>query len=304
MPGMTADDLQHRFGIPETAGFETGSGGLVRLRLATPAAKAEVYLHGGHVTHYQPRGSGPVLFTSAQSRFDAKAAIRGGVPVIFPWFGPRADDASAPVHGFARTAEWDVESVARQADGGVLVVLRLDASDATRSAWPHPFVLRHRITVGAALDLALVVDNPSAEPLVFEEALHTYLAVGDVREVSVTGLGGTTYIDKTDGMRRKPQGGEPLRLTAETDRVYLGTRAACVVDDPAGGRRLVVDKAGSETTVVWNPWAAKAHAMADLGGEEWLRMLCVETANAADDRVTLPPGARHEMRAVIRAESR
>lgn len=304
MRGMTADDLQHRFGIPAAARFETGPGGLVRLRLATPVAEAEVYLHGGHVTHYQPRGSGPVLFASAQSRFDAKAAIRGGVPVIFPWFGPRADDASAPMHGFARTAEWDVGSVARQADGGVVVVLRLDASDATRSAWPHPFVLRHRITVGAALDLALVVDNPSAEPLVFEEALHTYLAVGDVREVSVTGLGGTTYIDKTDGMRRKPQGGEPLRLTGETDSVYLGTRAACVVDDPAGGRRLVVDKAGSETTVVWNPWAAKAHAMADLGGEEWLRMLCVEPANAADNRVTLPPGARHEMRAVIRAESR
>jgi len=300
MPGMTADDLQHRFGIPEAARFETGPGGLVRLRIATPVAEAEVYLHGGHVTHYQPRGSGPVLFTSAQSRFDAKAAIRGGVPVIFPWFGPRADDPSAPMHGFARTAEWDVGSVARQADGGVLVVLRLDASDATRSAWPHPFVLRHRITVGAALDLALVVDNPSAEPLVFEEALHTYLAVGDVREVSVTGLGGTTYIDKTDGMRRKPQGGEPLRLTAETDRVYLGTRAACVVDDPAGGRRLVVDKAGSGTTVVWNPWAAKARAMADLGDEEWLRMLCIETANAADDRVTLAPGARHEMRATIR----
>jgi len=101
-------------------------------------------------------------------------------------------------------------------------------------------------------------------------------------------------------MRRTRQGGEPLRLTGETDRVYPATRAACVVDDTAGGRRLVVDKAGSGTTVVWNPWAAKARAMADLGDEEWLRMLCIETANAADDRVRLAPGARHEMRATIR----
>lgn len=303
MPGATADDLQRRFGLPGVARFETGPGGLVRCSVTTPAAEAEVYLHGGHVTHYQPRGARPVLFTSAQSRFDATAAIRGGVPVIFPWFGARADHPSAPAHGFARTAEWEVESV-RRADGGVAVVLRLDAGEAMRAAWPHPFVLRHRVTVGAALDLALVVDNPGAGPLVFEEALHTYLAVGDVREALVTGLGGTTYIDKTDGMRRKHQGGGPLRLNGETDSVYLATRAACVVDDPAGGRRLVVDKAGSDTTVVWNPWAAKARAMADLGDEEWLRMLCVETANAADDRVTLAPGARHEMRALIRVEPR
>jgi glucose-6-phosphate 1-epimerase len=120
----------------------------------------------------------------------------------------------------------------------------------------------------------------------------------------VTGLAGTTYVDKTDGMARKHLGPEPLRLTSETDSVYVSTRATCVVDDPAGRRRLVVEKEGSETTVVWNPWATKAKALSDLGAEEWPGMMCIETANAADNRVTLAPGARHRMRATIRAESR
>lgn len=300
----STDALQRRLGIPDAVGFEDGPNGLQRLRVVTDAAEAEIYLHGGHVTGYQPRGARPVLFVSSRSRFEPEAAIRGGVPVIFPWFGAKPDDPAAPVHGFARTAAWGAESVEREPDGRVVVVLRLAPDDATRAAWPHDFVLRHRVTVGPTLDLALVVENRGAAPLVFEEALHTYLAVEDVRIVSVSGLAGTTYLDKTDGMAGKRQGPAPLTFTGETDRIYLATRSACVLDDPGGNRRIVVDKAGSATTVVWNPWAAKGRAMSDLGEDEWLRMLCIETANAADDRVTLAPGARHEMRATIRVEPR
>jgi glucose-6-phosphate 1-epimerase len=301
---MRVDELQHRFGIDGVARFEAGAGGLIRLRVTTEAAEAEVYLHGGHVTHFQPRGTPPVLFLSARSKFGGGAAIRGGVPVIFPWFGARAGDPAAPPHGFARAAAWSVESVERAADGRVTAVLRLEPDDAMRAVWPHAFVLRHRVRVGAALDMTLEVENRSGAPLVFEEALHTYLAVADVQQVTVTGLAGTRYVDKTAAMALKVQGAEPLRLTGETDSVYLATRAACVVDDPRGGRRLVVEKDGSDTTVVWNPWAAKARALSDLGDEEWPAFVCVETANAADDRVTLAPGGRHAMRASLRVEPR
>lgn len=299
---MTVEELQRRFGIDGVARFEAGAGGLARLRVTTEAAEAEVYLHGGHVTHFQPRGTPPVLFLSARSKFGAGAAIRGGVPVIFPWFGARAGDPAAPAHGFARAAAWSVESVERAADGCVTAVLRLEPGDAMWAAWPHAVVLRHRVHVGAALDMTLEVENRSGAPLVFEEALHTYLAVADVRQITVTGLAGIRYVDKTAAMALKVQGAEPLRLTGETDSVYLATRAACVVDDPRGGRRLVVEKDGSATTVVWNPWVAKARAMSDLGDEEWPSFVCVETANAADDRVTLAPGGRHAMRATLRVE--
>ena len=150
--------------------------------------------------------------------------------------------------------------------------------------------------------MALEVVNTSPTPFTFEAALHTYLAVGDIRAVGVTGLEDTAYIDKVDGMTRKRHGAEPLRLTGETDRVFLGTTARCVVDDRALDRRLIVDKTGSASTVVWNPWSTKAAGIADLEPDDWRRMVCVETANAADDAVTLAAGARHVMTATLRVE--
>jgi glucose-6-phosphate 1-epimerase len=291
--------LRSRHEIPAALEFREGPGGLVRAELASGTAQAHVYLHGANVTHYGPAGRKPVLFASARSFYAPDKAIRGGVPVIFPWFGSRPGAPTAPQHGFARVAEWTVLG-AERSDGAVSILLGLASSEATRAVWPFDFEARYRVTLGVALDLALEIRNASARAFTFEEALHTYLAVTDVTEIAVTGLAGATYIDKTDGLRRKRQDGEPVRIAGETDRVYLGTRTACVVDDPRGSRRLVVEKSGSATTVVWNPWRDKAKAMADLGDEEWRSMVCIETANAVDDAVTLQPGERHEMRASIR----
>jgi D-hexose-6-phosphate mutarotase len=156
--------------------------------------------------------------------------------------------------------------------------------------------------VGAALEVTLTVENRSSSAFAFQEALHTYLHVGDAEAASVHGLGGATYIDKADGMARKGQGGEPVRLRGLTDRVYLDTEGACVIDDPVLRRRLRVDKRGSRTTVVWNPGPEVARTMADLGAEGWRCMVCVETANAADNAVRLGPADRHEMRARLTVE--
>jgi glucose-6-phosphate 1-epimerase len=298
------EQLQHWYGIPGALRFEAGSGGLTRAVVDTPQVEAELYLHGAQVTHYRPRGEQPLLFLSGHSRFERGKAIRGGVPVVFPWFGPRAGDPSAPMHGFARLAEWSLESSRQAADGSVELELTLDSARAAHPSWLHPYELRYRVGIGGALKLSLEVHNASDQAVIFVEGLHTYLAVTDVRQVSVNGLGGTLYIDKTDGMARKVQGPAPIRITGETDRIYLNTRATCIVDDPGGGRGLVVDKGGSDATVVWNPWIAKAQAMPDLGDDEWPRMLCVETCNAADHVVTLAPGHRHEVRATIRSQPR
>jgi glucose-6-phosphate 1-epimerase len=305
MPQLTSlDSLNARFALPAALRFEAGSGGLVRAVVAVAAAEAHVYLHGGHVTHYRPAGHDALLFLSERSSFVEGTAIRGGVPVVFPWFGARAGDPSAPDHGFARTREWTVESVERPDDDSVAITLVLGPDDGTRGIWPHDFRLRHRVAVGEQLEMTLEVENRSREPLTFEEALHTYLLVGDVRQVSVTGLGGATYIDKTDGMNRRTLAGDPLRLIGPTDRVFLDTRASCAVTDPVLARRLIVDKQGSATTVVWNPWREKAETMADLGHDAWRSMLCVEAANAADDAIHLAGGQRHTMRVVIRAAVR
>jgi glucose-6-phosphate 1-epimerase len=293
--------LAERFAIPGMVRFEASPPGMVRAVVTAPAAEAHVYLHGAHVTHYRPAGGAPVLFLSSASRFAPGQPIRGGVPVCFPWFAARAGDPAAPAHGVARTATWTLDAVARDGEA-VDLTLSLEADDATRRWWPHDFALRYRVRVGATLELLLEVENRSAGPVTFEEALHTYLAVSDVAAVSLTGLEGAGYVDKTAGGAAKREGTTPLRLDGETDRVYEGAPGACRVDDPGAGRRLVIEKAGSATTVVWNPGPAKGPAIPDLGPGEWRRMVCVETANAHRDAVTLAAGARHAMRAAIRAE--
>ncbi|MHA3775512.1 D-hexose-6-phosphate mutarotase [Verrucomicrobiota bacterium sgz303538] len=295
---VTAAELRN-LEMPQIAEFRDGPGGLVFLDIHSSLAKARIFLHGAHVTHFEPTGEPPVLFLSEASHFSEGKPIRGGVPVIFPWFGPRSGFPDAPAHGFARVLPWRVESLSQVPSGEVTMVLILESSEQTRSQWAHDFALRHIITVGSTLSMTLTVENRSQTAFTFEEALHTYLAVEDVRDVSVTGLSQTTYIDKVDGFKRKTQDAGPIRITAETDRIYLNTETSCTVDDPRAGRCILVEKEGSDTTVVWNPWIAKAAAMSDFGNDEWPRMLCIETTNAADNAVTLPPGSTHEMRAVI-----
>ncbi|MFT4176428.1 MAG: D-hexose-6-phosphate mutarotase [Luteolibacter sp.] len=292
---MTSSTL-HSQEIPGIATFSEGPCGLVQLRIQTPLASALIYPYGAHIAAYQPAGAAPVIFTSSRSQFEKGKPIRGGVPVIFPWFGPREN---APLHGLVRTLDWDLESLTSQDGQTVEVVLKLSSSDATRAFWPHDFNLRLLVTVGSSLTITLEVENPSSEAFQYEEAFHTYFSVGNVRDVTVTGLSGATYIDKQDGFQRKLRGDEPVTFTAETEEFYVDTTATCEVIDPALGRRIVIGKSGSTTTVVWNPWIAKAAAMPDFADDEWSSMVCVETANAGENLLTLAPGETHRMTAEI-----
>ncbi len=312
--GQTLDELRKRFAVPGVT-FEPGEGGLIRAAASTEAGDAHVYLHGAHVTHFQPRGHADLLFMSGKSLFAAGKAIRGGVPLIFPWFGAKSGDPSAPAHGLVRSTGWamhDVTATGQGADRVVRLTLSLNSDAGTKGRWPHDFELLYSVTVGRSLQLDLEVRNPvgAGQPFTFEEALHTYLAVGDVRNVSISGLGGREYIDKPDGFKRKKQPPGAFGIDAETDRVYLATPDTVTVTDPIGPvsgpgpakpRLLTVSKENSAATVVWNPWIDKAKAMSDFGDDEWPRMLCVETANVDAHAVTLAPGKSHVMRAVIGA---
>jgi glucose-6-phosphate 1-epimerase len=296
---MTSSCDSHPYSIPGVITLETGNGGLPRLAITTERAEAHIYLHGAHVTHYQPRRTPqPVLWMSAKSLFEPGKAIRGGVPLIFPWFGPHATDKSLPAHGFARTQPWLPVTTSHD-NGRASVTLELRPNDDTRKLWPHEFEARYTVTVAPdALDLALEIRNLSAAPFTFEEAFHTYLTVGDVRRTELTGLGGRTFLDKMDAAARKTQSG-PIRFTGETDRVYVDTPDAVTVNDPVLGRTITVAKDASLATVIWNPWIEKAKRMADFGDDEWPAMVCVETANCADHVVTLASGESHVMRAKI-----
>ncbi|MCM2315626.1 MAG: D-hexose-6-phosphate mutarotase [Thermoanaerobaculia bacterium] len=300
---MQIDGLNQRFGVSGRCVFSERSPGITSLLLTSPSSECEIVLQGGHVTRFGRTGEPPLLFLSEKSLFTKGKAIRGGVPLIFPWFGAWQADASKPQHGFARTALWSVEAVDASSADEITCTLRLDSSEETLRHWPHAFSCRYTIAAGRDLRLSLEVRNESDAPFWFEEALHTYLRVGDIDRVGVAGLEKTTYIDKTDGMARKATNSGPLRIEGETDSVFLGTTATCVVHDEALQRRVIVEKTGSQSTVVWNPWSEKARGLSDLGDDEWQRLVCIETANASDDAVTLAPGERHTISARIYAES-
>jgi glucose-6-phosphate 1-epimerase len=296
---MSTSDLQRRFGVPGVVTIDEGRGSLPRVVVASDLASAEIYLHGAHLTAFQPRGARPLLFMSEKSHFDAAKPIRGGVPVIFPWFGPRAGSPDSPMHGFARIRAWELESCAPQADGSVRVALTFAGDASTVSLWPNPFSLRLIFSVGRSLGIEMEVRAGEA-PFSFEEAFHTYLVVGDVRQVRVDGLQNTEYIDKVDAFKRKTQSAEPIRIAGETDRVYVNTRSSCAIQDPVLERTLIVEKENSSSTVIWNPWINKARAMSDFGDEEWPGMICVETANVGEGAIRLEAGLTHRMRAQLR----
>jgi glucose-6-phosphate 1-epimerase len=274
-----------------------GNGGLPKLQIRCPQVDGEIYLHGAHITSWKPAGAREVIWVSEKSTWESGKPIRGGVPICFPWFGPKKDDPSAPAHGFARLREWRLDAVTAEQDA-IAVALSLNSDNSTKQWWPFDFTARMRVAFGSQLIMSLEVENTGNTPFSFEEALHTYFAVADVRQIELTALDGLNYLDKTDGFAEKSQQGA-VRISAETDRVYLNALKPVEIHDPLLRRRIRVTKQNSNQTVVWNPWAAKAKSMPDFGDDEWTGMVCVEACNALSSSVQLAPGERHTMTAVI-----
>jgi glucose-6-phosphate 1-epimerase len=292
------DELNERFGITGRAQVTSGNGGLAKLNVMGPLATAEIYLHGAQVTAWRPAGQGEVLFLSEHSKWEGGRAIRGGIPVCFPWFRAKADDANAPAHGFVRTKEWNLESVQAGGDGTVIVVCVTRSDGDSRRWWPYEFQLSHRITIGKTLDMELTVTNTGSTAFRFEEALHTYFRVEDVAQVEMRGLEGVSFLDNMDGNRQKVQA-DGLRLSGALDNAYIGTGAAVEFYDAALGRTVRTAKENSSTTIVWNPWRQGAAKLADLGDEEWKQMICVEGSNILGGAIWLDPGKQHTMHVEI-----
>jgi glucose-6-phosphate 1-epimerase len=293
-------ELNTRFGIPAALTFgEYGGVGIAEVTAAH--GKATIALQGAQVIAWAPDGEKPVIWLSSDAQFVPGKSVRGGVPVCWPWFGAHASESGYPAHGYARTVPWQVTRAGPMIDGRVRLAFELIENDITRRLWPHTSPVELHITVGNTLELELVTRNAGKKPLTISEALHTYFAVGDVRKVRIQGLDGAEYLDKVGAMQRRKQIG-PVLFTGETDRIYLDTDAKCVIDDGEWQRRIHIAKTGSHSTVVWNPWAVKAQKMGDMGEDGHLDMVCVESGNAADNAVTLAPGAEHRLSVTYRVE--
>jgi glucose-6-phosphate 1-epimerase len=296
---MRAEELTAEFGIAGVLDFVETEHGLVKAAISFDGVTGELFLQGAHVTAWQPSNERPVLFTSTNSAFAPGRAIRGGIPVIFPWFGASRHAPTAPQHGFARTATWHLDGAETAGGGSLTLTLSLGNGDVGSPFWPERFRAIYTVIFAQTLSLQLAVQNRATHPIVFEEALHSYFAISDIAEIAIAGLAGTTYIDKTNAARRRQQTTDLVTITAETDRVYLDTPGQCVVEDRGWRRRIVIEKHGAASSVVWNPWAEKAAAMADLGDPAWHGMVCVETGNIADNEVRLAADSEHQMSTAI-----
>jgi glucose-6-phosphate 1-epimerase len=283
-----------KFEIPGVVTFSAGNGGLPKIDVRTPSSTAEIYLNGAQVTGFQKSGEPPLLFMSRLSHFAAGKPIRGGVPICFPWFGPREGESA--MHGFARITEWEVTSAVQEPKGGVTLRFNLPETPA-RAVWPS-FRTEFVVTVSDKLTMELITRNTSAERnLEFENCLHTYFAVGDIRDVSITGLNSAHYLDKADHGMQKQETAEAITITKETNRTYVDTTNAVQIRDAKFNRTIQVEKSGSNSTVVWNPWTTQL--MPDFAVEEHQHMVCVESGSVAKNKLTLTPGQSAKLKVTL-----
>jgi glucose-6-phosphate 1-epimerase len=265
-----------------------GAGDLPKVILAAAdGARAEIYLHGAHVTSWLPAGaSEDRLFLSRRSRFARGAAIRGGIPVCFPQF---ATQGPLPSHGFARVMAWDLVRAEVQEDGSARAVLRLANSAATWLIWPHAFALGLEIRLsGSSFEVGLTVRNAGSSRFEFTAALHTYLHVADIATTTVHGLQGALYYDKVRRVDDCRETAPDVRIDGPVDRVYRVAPQDLEVREQ--DHSVAIRATGFPDTVVWNPGAEGAMTLADLEPGEEQRMLCVEAA-AATTPVVLEAGA-------------
>jgi glucose-6-phosphate 1-epimerase len=302
MSGTDLQTLNQRFSIPGHVQFKEWPGGLAVAEIANAHGDATIALQGAHVMTWQPKGQEPVIWLSKFAKFAQGKSIRGGVPICWPWFGPHAADSKLPAHGYARTVMWEVRETSTGGDGSTNIRLGLVDTDATRAQWPHPSSVEVTIKVGKELRVELTTRNLGNAPFELGEALHTYFHISDVANMAIRGLENCDYLDKVENFARKTQQG-PIVIESEVDRVYVNTESACVIEDRGLKRGIRIAKEGSRSTVVWNPWTEKAEKMGDFGPDGFRGMVCVETANAMENVVTVAPGSVHSLVAVFSIEA-
>ena len=277
--------------------------GFTYIEINNAKAHATISTYSGQVLSYRPKSQkDDLLFVSEKAYYEDGKAIKGGIPVCWPWFGADPDDLGRPAHGFVRNRQWEVTGSESLANGATKVVLAMVDGDQTREIWPHPFKLSIEITVGDSLRVALVTHNSGDESIIISQALHTYFYVGDISKVQVLGLDGIDYLDKVDEFAEKTQSG-PVTINGEVDRIYKGVTGELVIDDASLGRRIRITSRGCSTAVVWNPWSEIAASMGDLDDDDYKKMICVEAANAGPETVEIAAGSEYRLEAEYTIES-
>ncbi len=299
---MKIEQLNADYAIAGQLKFIEGKGGFPFIEISNAKASALISVYAGQVLSFRLAGTADdLMFLSEKAYYQTGKAIKGGAPICWPWFGADPQGLGRPAHGFVRNRLWNVVATGTTADGDTRVTLGLIDTPETRAIWPQSFTLALEITVGNSLNLELVTRNTGTQMFPVTQAFHTYFKVGDISQTSVLGLEGIDYIDKTDNSSQKQQTGAVM-INAEVDRIYLGVQGELVIADAALKRRIWIASRGSKTAVVWNPWAKISAEMGDLQDDDYRRLLCVETTNAATDVVEVAPNSEFRLVANYRVE--
>jgi D-hexose-6-phosphate mutarotase len=296
---MNLNELQKTFALPGHATIAAGRGGLPTILVDNGAASAEITLLGAHILSFTPKGQRDLLWVSPASPFAPGVAIRGGVPLCWPWFGPHASNPELPLHGFARTADWELRAITADGPGQTCVTLALSDSSASRALWNCRFTLQLQVTIGRTLEIALTTRNDDSQPFTISQAIHTYFNISHVDHVTITGYDGVNYVDKVGGGNQPARQTGDINVNREIDAVFQNCPGPSDIVDTGFKRRVTIAKQGSNSAVVWNPWIEKAKKLSGYTPEAYQTMVCVETCNALDDARTIQPGREHCLKAII-----
>ena len=296
MANTSIPDQLRKHEIPGCVALASGAGGMPKIKISSKVSAAEIYLHGAHVTGFQKNSEPPLLFMSRKSWFESGKPIRGGVPVCLPWFGARDGE---PAHGFARILPWELVDTSTAQHGAVTLRLRLP-KNSLKSEWSS-LKIEFVVTVADTLAMELIATNESADrPLEIENCLHTYFHVGDIARVSILGLEQLPFDDFVCGGKgaQTPAENSVLRIARETNRVYPNHVGVVEIRDEQSQRTIRVEKSGSNSTVVWNPWTTQK-LPDDFDPAEHLQMVCVESGNVKKNKILLAPGGTTTLKVVL-----
>lgn len=276
--------------------IEDAQGGYRTIHVDTDLATASISNFGGQILTWQPKSQvTPVLWMSPRAKFDGKTAIRGGVPICWPWFGEYPYNKKIQNHGYARLLPWDISNIEVLACGSIFISMSLGQKANTIFPEYSELILSINILVGESLTIELLTNNMGGEPIFISEGLHTYFRIGEIDQITIKGLNPDPYFDivKNKVLTEASE----IKFSEEFGRIYLDHKKECIISDPILKREILIEKNGSSDTAVWNPWAERSQMISDIQPDGWKEFVCVESANTSKNPVLLRQKSTHSHKA-------
>lgn len=298
---MSLESSYQQFAIKDRLSFVEGKGGLPFIKVENEYASALISIYGAQVLSYKLKlkdgGNNELLFVSESAYFEEGKAIKGGIPICWPWFGRDPENLGRQMHGFARNMLWQLEDTSSTSADDTKIALSLTESKDSYKLWPHDFKVILTITIGKSLHLSLQTENTGKEAFTITQALHTYFSIADIQQVQLEGLDGVQYLDMVNGANKTEVQLDGVNVNQEVDRIYTDAPNYATLIDTKSQREVTIKTSGSKTTVVWNPWIDISKSSGDLNDDAYQRFICVETANAAEDVVVIEPNESFKIEA-------